>query len=429
LRTDWSQLLVKLCESYESMNRIFYRDIQEGICKSWGEFFKDLHRENSYCPYLKKKNYYDVFMQIVLSLIADQPIILLDSDFTPQEVLSLTGEKNPENQKVDFSNNSRALISKESFLSFLLSAHPLWSITIFTSGTTGLPQKVTHTFKSLTRFVKISERNSKAVWGFAYNPTHMAGLQVFFQALLNGNEIIRLFQLPREVIFEQISANKITHISSTPTFYRLLLPCQGKFESVVRLTSGGERFDPKTAETMTSIFPNAKITNVYASTEVGTLFASRGDVFEVKNELADKIKFVDDQLFIHKSLMGSGSSDDSEPWYASGDLVKIISQQPLQFKFLARKNEMINVGGYKVNPSEVEQVIREHENVKDARVSGKKNSLLGNIVIAEVVCKNPITEMELRSFLQEKLQEFKIPRMIKFVEQIDTTRTGKVKRV
>ncbi len=94
-----------------------------------------------------------------------------------------------------------------------------WKVTLYTSGTTGIPKKVTHNFNSITRFVKISERNTNSIWGFAYNPTHMAGIQVFFQALLNGNAIVRLFGLSANEIHREINENFITHISATPTFY------------------------------------------------------------------------------------------------------------------------------------------------------------------------------------------------------------------
>jgi acyl-CoA synthetase (AMP-forming)/AMP-acid ligase II len=116
-------------------------------------------------------------------------------------------------------------------------------------------------------------------------------------------------------------------------------------------------------------------------------------------------------------------------WYQTGDLIEIISKKPNTFRFVSRKNEMINTGGYKVNPLEVEDVIRLCEGVTDVLVFAKKNSLLGNLVICEVVRHNELlTEKQIRFFLQDKLQEFKIPRIIKFVESLKITRTGKIIR-
>lgn len=278
--------------------------------------------------------------------------------------------------------------------------------------------------------MKRSEKHASDVWGFCYNPTHMAGLQVFFQALFNQNPIIRLFGLDRDMILSQIGGYQITNLSATPTFYRLLLPVSQILASVQRLTSGGEKFDAKTIAQLQTMFPNAKITNVYASTEAGTLFASQGDLFTIKESITDSVKIVDQELYLHSSLMGQSSAITLQgDWYATGDLIEVITSEPLTFKFLSRKNEMINVGGYKVNPTEVEDVIRQYPDVVDVFVYGKKNSLLGNIICCEIVrsCEL-VKEPLLREFLRERLQEFKIPRMMKFVEQLQTTRTGKLSR-
>src|SRR5690606_29486553 len=228
-------------------------------------------------------DYYTVFKHIILSLLINEEIILLDSDLTESELINLTGHsayaefiKPVDKRIVSVITNKKELIEK------LSNASENWKITLFTSGTTGIPKKVSHDFKSITRFVKVSERNEKSIWGFAYNPTHMAGIQVFFQALLNGNSIIRLFGLDNKDIYTEITNNGITHISATPTFYRLLLPCNKTFPSVVRITSGGEKFNEKTFKQLNQVFPNAKITNVYASTEAGTLFASQNDIFSVR---------------------------------------------------------------------------------------------------------------------------------------------------
>ena len=125
-----------------------------------------------------------------------------------------------------------------------------------------------------------------------------------------------------------------------------------------------------------------------------------------------------------------GSSDiNIKEWYNTGDLIEIIHEKPLKFRFISRKSDMINVGGYKVNPLEVEETILTLAGIRDVRVFSKSNSVLGNIICCEVVCDNDqIIESSIRTFLQTKIQEFKIPRIIRFVEELSTTRTGKIKR-
>lgn len=407
----------------------FLKDIEHSGLITWDNLISDINNSLTYNPYCKSDNYYDVFKHIITSLIIGKEIILLDSDFTNSELVNLTGYSEYEEfaQLID-KGSSPLLLDKWELIEKLRNTREDWSVTLFTSGTTGIPKKVIHNFNSITRFVKISERNTNSIWGFAYNPTHMAGIQVFFQALLNGNAIVRLFGLTPKKIHCEINDNGITHISATPTFYRLLLPCEEIFQSVERITSGGEKFNEKTMIQLKGIFPNAKITNVYASTEAGTLFASKNDIFNIKPEYEHLIKVANDELLIHSSLIGS-SDINIEEWYRTGDLIETITENPLKFRFISRKSDMINVGGYKVNPLEVEETILTLSGIKNVRVYPKSNSVLGNIICCEVVCDNSqISESSIRTFLQSKIQEFKIPRIIRFVDELSTTRTGKIKR-
>lgn len=408
---------------------IFLKDIDNEKLVTWDFLIDDINKTSIYNPYCKSADYYTVFKHIILSLLINEEIILLDSDFTESELIKLTGHTDYAKFNKPVNKSTVSIVANKKELIEEFGIPPLnWKITMFTSGTTGIPKKVSHNFKSISRFVKVSERNEKSIWGFAYNPTHMAGIQVFFQALLNGNSIIRLFGLDTKDIYTEIKNNGITHISATPTFYRLLLPCNETFPSVERITSGGEKFNEKTFNQLNQVFPNAKITNVYASTEAGTLFASQNDIFSVRPEYKSLIHIENNELLIHSNLMGITETNIDE-WYNTGDVIDIVSKNPLKFRFVNRKSEMINVGGYKVNPLEVEEAILAITGIKNVRVYSKSNSVLGKIICCEVVASsNQITESSIRTFLQSKIQEFKIPRVIRFVEELSTTRTGKLKR-
>lgn len=408
---------------------LFFKDIVNHRLATWNFLISDINKTSTYNPYCFKSDYYEVFKQIILSLLLGEEIILLDSDSSESELINLTSFSEFEKfTKPIEVQNVPLLSNKEDLIRKLSNPSENWKITMFTSGTTGVPKRVSHDLNTITRFLKVSNRNKQIIWGFAYNPTHMAGIQVFLQALLNGNSIIRLFGLDNKSVYNEIKNNRITHISATPTFYRLLLPCSESFPSVERITSGGEKFNEKTFKQLNEIFPNAKITNVYASTEAGTLFASQTDIFSVRPEYESLIHIENNELLIHSSLMGSTETNIDE-WYNTGDVIEIISNEPLKFRIVNRKSEMINVGGYKVNPHEVEQAIIALTGIKNVRVYSKSNSVLGNIICCEVVANNnEITESHIRTFLQSKIQEFKIPRIIRFVENLSTTRTGKLKR-
>ena len=408
-----------------SESGIFFLDFTKSV--SYQTLLADLNSAKFFPRYLKTDSIYDCFLQILVATLSEEEIVLLDSDFTDSEIASLTNLQNGEYREMKIARAYADLKSVDELIERLDNIKNA-QITFFTSGTTGRPKKVSHRLQSITRFVKRESRHTSDIWGFAYNPTHIAGVQVFFQALLNKNKIVRLFGLSIDEIFDTIEKEKITHISATPTFYRMLILRSVSFDFVKRITSGGEKFDKKTSSLLAKIFPNAKITNVYASTEVGTLFASQDDIFVVKDEVKNLIKIVDNELLLHESLLGQTADLSlTGQWYKTGDLVEVVAENPLSIKFVSRQGEMINVGGYKVNPSEVEDAILSLESVSQVRVFGKKNSVLGNVICAEVVAKS-LDEKSIRDYLKTRLQEFKIPRIIKFVEDIKLTRTLKTSR-
>lgn len=390
------------------------------------DLLKALNEGTVYYPYYKTSDVFSYFVNLIKALSASKPLVLLDSDINPSEIDGLDESKVNMAENItptSYQNMDEVVAAVQSSKS---------QITIFTSGTTGQPKKVVHSIGTLTRSVRIGDRYKGQVWAYAYNPTHMAGLQVFFQAFENLNTLVNVFNQPRDFVYQQIREKGITHISATPTFYRLLLPCEQAFESVIRVTLGGEKSDQHLYDSVMKIFPNAKINNVYASTEAGSLFAAKGDCFQIPEIIKDKFKVVDDELLIHKSLLGSSDSFKfTDDFYHSGDLIEWVDEAQGLFRFKSRKNELINVGGYKVNPGEVEVAIQDIEGVRQAMVYGKANSVLGNVLCADVVVEPDITltELDIKKVLGSQLQEFKVPRRIKFVEEISLTRTGKMKRV
>lgn len=411
-------------------NRIFFSDILCGLEVTYSQLLSDVSSTRIVSPVCKHQSFYQVFKHIIVSMLSGVPITLLDGELTDDEVTGLLADETLlSSPEVDI--DLRNISSIETLSSSLRQTRKDWRVTLYTSGTTGRPKRVSHSFQTITRNVRTDVSHASDVWGFAYNPTHMAGLQVFFQALFNCNSVIRLFGLSKEAIFSQIDHYGITHISATPTFYRLLLPCEGTFSQVKRITSGGEKFDSKTLKQLQKCFPQAKLTNVYASTEAGTLFASKGDEFTVKPELSHLVRVSNHELWIHQSLLGDSESFVlTDGWYNTGDLVEIVTLSPLTIRFISRKSEMINVGGYKVNPSEVEDVIRQIPNVQDVRVYAKDNRILGKVICCEIVAQSgePIKETFVRHYLQTRLQEYKIPRLYRFVDHLTVTNSGKLSR-
>lgn len=392
---------------------------------TYTDLLDSLNSASQYYPLFKSKDIYAYFVNLIQALAASKPLVLLDSDLNPSEI---DGVDESQVNVAEVAEHA-PYASMDDVVATLQQSTS--EITIFTSGTTGQPKKVVHTVQTLTRSVRLGERYRGQVWAYAYNPTHMAGLQVFFQAFENLNTLINVFNKQRSEVYELIAEYSVTHISATPTFYRLLIPFEKAYESVIRVTLGGEKSDQHLYDSIVKIFPSAKINNVYASTEAGSLFAAKGDCFQIPEKIRDKFTVVDDELLIHKSLLGRSDSFKFEgDYYHSGDLIEWVDKESGLFRFKSRKNELINVGGYKVNPGEVEDVISAIDGVKQVLVYGKANSVLGNVLCADIqlVAGSELTNVDIKKALASQLQDFKIPRRIKFVEQFELTRTGKLKR-
>ncbi len=322
------------------------------------------------------------------------------------------------------------------------------TIRLTTSGTTGKPKFVFHTIKSLTRGVRTGRHHENDVWALAYPIGHLSGIQVLFQALCNRNTIVKLFGLPPKASHLAIARYGLTHLSCTPTFLKLLAGRAHSHPTVRRLTTGGESCEKSTTQMVSRLFPNAKHRNIYALTEVGNLLIANGEEFSIPANLQSLVKIMNGSLAIHQSLMANAikpheSRDENEnfqsnhssheidtEWYVTGDLVEVISDAPLTFKFLARDDDIINVGGYKVVPQQVEAKLIAFPAIQQAVVFGKKNSVTGQLVVCNVVV-NPGYEFDpvtIRQQLAELLPRYAIPRVFTVVDSLPMTSTGKLSR-
>lgn len=394
--------------------------------KNYHISYEELVREINLVK-LKKYVYYsdpkDVFFMLVKSLAFGKDIIFLDGDWSSVEI---------ESQGISLEDIQNDIYKIDLEIVDILDLyHKIeeninnWSITLYTSGTTGKPKKVRHNFSSVSRALKKGEKYKDNIWLFSYNPTHIAGLQVFLQAFLNKNTIIIANKPNIYNINLILNSYKITNISATPTFYRFILPTiKDHITSVQKVTLGGEKMDENLKILLIEKFPLSKIINVYASTEAGNLFASDGEYFNIDKEMATLIKIDNNELFVNKKLVGEFDYTDNDEWYKTGDFVEYLDGK---LKFLQRENDFINVGGYKVNPLEVEEEILKMNNIIDVLVYGLDNKLIGKILIADVVLEQKEENINKRIFnhLKDIFQNWKIPRVIKIKDTIETTNTGK----
>ena len=412
---------------------LFWLNKNENVEITYDTLYSDLTKSGYNNNFIQYENPYDIFLNLIRNLLSEKQSIILDSDFSSEELLFLDIKKvDIEESQYFQSDKSNQFNTIEDIIQFIIDKKNELGIEIFTSGTTGKPKKIFQSFKNIIREVKIAPHFSQNIWGFAYNPTHFAGLQVFFQAFLNKNPLIFVFTTKYEQIYESLVQYKVTHLSCTPTYMKLLLPNIKKpILTISSLTFGGEKFDKRIESKIKNKFPNAVIKNVYASTEAGSLFRTDGEYFAIPEKYAPFVKIKENEILIHKKLIGASSFLILDgDWYKTGDLIEYVDGE--KFRFQSRKSEILNVGGYNVNPFEIEEIIKSVEGVKDASVFGKKNSITGNIMIANVIKMDNVDEgflkTKIKSVINEKLQDYKRPRIIKFVNYFELTRTGKQKK-
>lgn len=236
--------------------------VDRNVSLSYEDILQYINHTDSYTDCYIYPDLRSFFLNWIFALVNEKNIALMDSDLSEKEIVSNDLTVN-QLIKID---NPKKINSVNELVNSIRNSNS--EITLFTSGTTGFTRKFTHPLKNLIRKINVSDERKNDVWGFAFNPTHVAGVQVFFQAILNQNLLVNVFTESKDFIINAINEFKITNLSSTPTFYRLLLPLNQSFDSVKKITIGGEKSDNHLISQVERYFPSARINNVYGSTSL-----------------------------------------------------------------------------------------------------------------------------------------------------------------
>jgi acyl-coenzyme A synthetase/AMP-(fatty) acid ligase len=314
---------------------------------------------------------------------------------------------------------------------------------ILTTGTTGLPKGARNDWIRLVTTHKRRVGSSEARWLVAHVPNQFAGLGVLLHCLASGATLIVPDAYSPRAALAAMREHGITHASATPTFWRFVLSlmdgdAQPK-PNLLQITMAGEAIPSALVDDIHAAFPNARISQIYGATEFGSS-VSVGDarnglplsVLERPDDAEVQFKIVDGELHV-KSRIGMlgyyGSEDVGDSWRPTGDLVEVRDGRIF---FAGRSSEIINVGGVKVSPLPIEDVIGRVPGVEVAHVYGRKNAVSGQIVQVDVVASPGEDEEELEDRIREAcevLPEASQPRRIRFVEDLDIRDTKIARRV
>lgn len=319
-------------------------------------------------------------------------------------------------------------------------------VTILTSGTTGAPKAVNHTWTTLASPVRKDNRYTDARWLLSYPLNLYAGTQVFLHAFLNWATLVVPESAEPGTICRTLKENRITHASGTPTFWRQLLffGCQEALQGceLEQITLGGEVATQELLGSLRITFPRARLVHIYASTELGRLFSVTDGregfptrFLQEPPEEGIALRILDGELLArgHHRMISYDRQmplgEQSNGWMATGDLVEVCGDRVL---FTGRRNDVINVGGRKVSPLRVEATLRGLPGIIDVRVYAKKSSVTGHLVAADVVLAPGVSaetmNAELRQAASRTLQAHEVPRIVRVVPEMVINEAIKIVR-
>jgi acyl-CoA synthetase (AMP-forming)/AMP-acid ligase II len=308
---------------------------------------------------------------------------------------------------------------------------------------------VVHTLASLTAAINVArDPPNRVVWGTFYDIRRYGGLQIFLRAVLGGTSLV--LSSPEESMgahLERLAAQRITHLTGTPSHWRwaILNPAARAISPhYVRLS--GEIADQAILDSLREFYPSAKVAHAYASTEAGVAFDVRDGLAGFPASIVESragrvhMKVVDDSLRIRSDGTASRYLGTAAPlldgagFVDTGDIVELRAER---YYFIGRQGGIVNVGGLKVHPEEIEAVINRHPAVRMSLVRGRKNPITGAIVVADVVLRQPLdgaagraveVKREIMETCRNSLAQYKVPAAISFVSSLPLSAAGKTAR-
>jgi len=299
---------------------------------------------------------------------------------------------------------------------------------LFSSGSTGKPKAMVHNLDTLIDSFKDKKEKSMNMLVFLMFD-HIGGLNTVFNALCMGACLIIPKIKDAKTICELIEKYKIMVLPSSPTFLNLILISEEyknyDLSSLRMITYGTETMPQSLLLKLKEVFPKVKFLQTFGTSETGistTSSKSSNSLFMKLEDINGEYKIVENELWLRSKtqvlgyLNASMDSFTSDGWFKTGDLVEVDGEY---IKIIGRAKEVINVGGQKVLPSEIESIILEMEEISDCMVYGEKNAITGQTVVCDVVLNKNIENIKkrVRVFCKDRLDAYKIPTKVNVVDK------------
>ncbi|GAB4111009.1 MAG: fatty acid--CoA ligase family protein [Acidobacteriota bacterium] len=299
--------------------------------------------------------------------------------------------------------------------------HP--GLILFSSGSTGVPKAVTHDFSRLLRKFHVARPGKRMLAFLLFD--HIGGINTAFASLGSCGCLVLVEERSPAAVCSAVEKHEVQVLPTTPTFLNLLLLSEAylryDLSSLERVTYGTEPMPPATLRRLRECLPSVELHQTYGLSEVGILRSKSRSSDSLWVKLGGEgfeTRIVDGVLEVRaeSSMLGylnAPSPFSKDGWLRTGDLVE---QEGEFFRFVGRESEVVNVGGEKVHPREVEDALESLSGVVEAVVWGEANPITGNLVCATVSLSTGETQAEfrrrMRLALRDKLPAFKIPQKV-----------------
>jgi long-chain acyl-CoA synthetase len=302
--------------------------------------------------------------------------------------------------------------------------HP--GLVLFSSGSTGKSKAAVHDFVRILEKFKVSRHALRTIIFLLFD--HIGGVNTLFYTLSNGGCIVTVPERTPDGVLQAIQNFHVELLPTSPTFMNLILLSEAynryDLGSLKTVTYGTEPMPESTLKRFYALFPGVQLLQTYGLSEIGILRSKSkssdslwvkvgGEGFETR--VVDGIL----QVKAESAMLGylnAPSPFTEDGWFVTGDRVEVDGQY---LKILGRQSEIINVGGEKVYPNEIESVIQELDNVAEATVYGERNAITGNIVCTSIRLKSQEDSKEfairLKEFCRRRLQAYKVPVKVQVV--------------
>ncbi len=303
--------------------------------------------------------------------------------------------------------------------------HP--GLVIFTSGSTGESKAVLHDFTKVIERYRRAQHPWRVLTLLVFD--HAGGINTVLHTLANGGTIVAIDERTPDAVCRAVQDHRVDLLPATPTFLNMLLMAQAHqrydLSSLKLVTYGTEVMPQTTLTRLCEALPHVKLHQKYGMTEIGIMRSTSPDSAQRWVRVGGEgyeTKVVDGTLRVRSQfgMMGylnAPSPIDADGWLDTHDRVEARGDEII---ILGRQSEVINVGGEKVYPAEIEAVLLEMANVKEATVFGQANPVMGNVVAARLVLHDaePLADLRrrVRDYCAARLARWKVPLKVELAE-------------